>query len=140
MDSSGVAPAQGYEYYISTTNSAPDAGTTPSGSVAAGVTTANLSGLSPSTNYFFWVRSKCSASDVSDWVGAGTFSTSCGAATIPFFEGFEYGFTHNANVAGCYTQQDISGAYQIRANNGGGYPYAGSWNANLYHDNSDCFL
>ena len=52
-------PANGYQYYYSTSNVAPTVSTTPSGSTAAGILTANLTGLSPSTTYYIWVRSNC---------------------------------------------------------------------------------
>jgi hypothetical protein len=67
------APASGYQYFYSTIATAPTAGTTPSGSTAAGVTTANLTSLTTGTTYYFWVRSVCSVSDLSSWAGAGTF-------------------------------------------------------------------
>ena len=67
------APTSGYQYFYSTTATAPTAGTTPSGSTAAGVTTANLSSLTSGTTYYFWVRSVCSVGDLSSWAGAGTF-------------------------------------------------------------------
>ena len=67
------APTSGYQYFYSTVATAPTAGTTPSGSTAAGVTTANLSSLTSGTTYYFWVRSVCSVSDLSSWAGAGTF-------------------------------------------------------------------
>lgn len=53
------APSSGYEYYYSTTSTPPTATTAPSGSVAAGTTSATLSGLPTGQNYYFWVRSDC---------------------------------------------------------------------------------
>jgi hypothetical protein len=67
------APTSGYQYFYSTIATAPTAGTTPSGSTAAGVTTANLSSLTSGSTYYFWVRSVCSVSDLSSWAGAGSF-------------------------------------------------------------------
>ncbi len=67
------APTSGYQYFYSTIATAPTAGTTPSGSTAAGVTTANLSSLTSGNTYYFWVRSVCSVSDLSSWAGAGSF-------------------------------------------------------------------
>jgi hypothetical protein len=67
-------PANGYDYYVSTTNTAPDGTTIPSGNVAAGVTTVNLTGLTATTPYYYWVRSNCSTTDKSIWIG-GTFTT-----------------------------------------------------------------
>jgi len=69
------APALGYEYYYAASNTAPTAATVPSGTVAAGVLTASLSGLTPSTTYYVWVRGVCTASDKSSWTGPGTFYT-----------------------------------------------------------------
>ena len=45
--SASVSTNNGYDYYYSTSNSAPTAGTTPSGSVGQGVVTATVSGLTP---------------------------------------------------------------------------------------------
>lgn len=69
------APASGYQYYYSTSATAPTAGTTPSGSTAAGVVTANITGLTANTTYYFWVRSNCGGSGTSTWAGSSTFFT-----------------------------------------------------------------
>ncbi|MGQ2983729.1 fibronectin type III domain-containing protein [Flavobacterium sp.] len=63
-----------YDYYYTTTNTAPTAGTTPTGNVSP--TNVGLTGLNPSTNYFFWVRSNCGGTDgTSLWVGPLVFNT-----------------------------------------------------------------
>ena len=67
------APASGYQYYVSSSSTPPTAGTTPTGTTAAGVLTANLTSLTTGTTYYFWVRSVCSVSDLSSWAGAGSF-------------------------------------------------------------------
>ena len=69
------APASGYQYFVSSSATAPNAGTTPSGSTAAGVTNANLSGLTANTTYYFWVRSNCGGSGTSAWAGSSNFFT-----------------------------------------------------------------
>ncbi|UOU98096.1 fibronectin type III domain-containing protein [Chryseobacterium daecheongense] len=74
-----VAPANGYEYYYSTSNTAPTMSTVPSG--ASTTLSAPLSGLSPATTYYVWVRSVCSASDTSGWSVSGTFVTLCAPVT-----------------------------------------------------------
>lgn len=79
---SSIPPAQGYEYYLSTTSTAPTAATTPTGSVGAGVTTLNLTGLNPSTYYWIWVRGNCGASDKSIWTAEETFNTECSTPLI----------------------------------------------------------
>ena len=72
---SSPAPANGYEYYYSTSNTTPTAGTAPSGTVGAGILTATLTSLNIETPYYFWVRSACSVSDKSEWSSIGTFTT-----------------------------------------------------------------
>ncbi|WP_026991519.1 T9SS type A sorting domain-containing protein [Flavobacterium subsaxonicum] len=72
-----VAPASGYDYYISTSATAPTAGTTATGSVAAGVLTATAGSLTSSTDYYVWVRSNCGSSSYSEWTGPAVFTTQC---------------------------------------------------------------
>lgn len=70
-------PANGYEVYYSTTNTAPDATTVlnATNSVTSTTISAPLSSLSADTNYYAWVRSVCSASDKSIWSEATAFRT-----------------------------------------------------------------
>lgn len=75
------APASGYQFYYSTSATAPLAGTTPSGSTAAGITTTTLSGLTANTTYYFWVRSNCNAVDKGAWVGPISFFSGYCSAT-----------------------------------------------------------
>lgn len=77
------APANGYEYYISTTNTTPLASATITGSVGAGITTANITTGTPTTTYYWWVRSNCGASDKSDWAYGGTYTTPLAPCTTP---------------------------------------------------------
>ncbi|HCQ13451.1 GEVED domain-containing protein, partial [Flavobacterium sp.] len=78
------APAAGYEYFLSTTNTAPTAATVATGSVAAGVTTLSLTALTPVTNYFIWVRSVCSTTSKSVWTLTSAFTTPC-ASFVPYY-------------------------------------------------------
>ncbi|GAA4157756.1 hypothetical protein GCM10022217_18130 [Chryseobacterium ginsenosidimutans] len=57
-----TAPSSGYQYYYSTSPTAPTATTTPSGSVPAGTTTATIGSLTTGQTYYFWVRSNCGGS------------------------------------------------------------------------------
>jgi hypothetical protein len=57
-----AAPSSGYQYYYSTSPTAPTATTTPSGSVPAGTTTATIGGLTTGQTYYFWIRSNCGGS------------------------------------------------------------------------------
>lgn len=80
---SASAPSSGYDYYLSTSSTAPDAFTTPTGNV--GVATVNLSSLPANTLHYFWVRSNCT-SEQTIWVGT-TFSTQL-VVPAPYTEGF----------------------------------------------------
>lgn len=70
------SPTGGYEYYYTTSATAPIATTSPIGSTAAGINIVSLTGLASSTTYYFWVRSVC-GSDKSPWsnLGTPTFTT-----------------------------------------------------------------
>ncbi len=70
-----AAPAAGYEYYYNTSGTEPTAATVPTGTTAAGVTTASINSLTPGTTYYYWVRSACSGSSKSAWIGS-SFVTS----------------------------------------------------------------
>ncbi|RZK26313.1 MAG: T9SS type A sorting domain-containing protein [Flavobacterium sp.] len=106
------APANGYEYYATNTTTLPNASTVPTGNVGVGVTTANLSDLIPASTYKIYVRGICSDSDKSPWSEAGTFTTSCVPATLPYSIDFENVTTPALPL--CTTVQ----------NNGNGNPWA----------------
>lgn len=72
---STTAPGNGYEYYYSTSSTAPLSSTAASGATAAGVVTDNLMGLTPSTTYYFWVRGNCNGTDKGVWSSSKSFST-----------------------------------------------------------------
>jgi len=109
-------PASGYQYYLSTTNTAPDASTTPTGNVASG-TSVNVS-VSANTTYYWWVRSNCSTSDKSSWVAGGNFTTPCSSVALPMTEGF-----NSATIPTCWTQQYVTGTSSFSYNTSG---YVGS--------------
>ena len=82
------APANGYNYYVSTSNATPSNSVTPTGSVGAGITTANITGLSAATLYYVWVRGNCGGIDSSEWSILETFGTDCSAAAyLPVVNG-----------------------------------------------------
>lgn len=84
-----IAPANGYEYYVSPNATAPTAATTATSNTAAGITTANLgTGFVQNTQYYTWVRSVCSPTDKSSWNAGGTFTTQV-LEPRPYFEGFQ---------------------------------------------------
>jgi hypothetical protein len=132
-----TAPGTGYDVYYSTTNTAPTTTTTPNWSGNA--VTTNLASLSANTQYFVWVRSVCSASDKSTWVALPSFTTLCNAYTIPYFEGFETGYTNATAVAGCLSQASVAGSSNWTANNTATdynrSPRTGAWNAYLQYGN-----
>jgi len=84
------APASGYQYYLSTSSTNPSAGTAPTGSTAAGVTSVNLTGLTSGTTYYIWIRTDCGgASGQGAWLGPNNFympncsiGTSLGTTTL----------------------------------------------------------
>jgi hypothetical protein len=96
------APANGYEYYLSTSSTEPSATTTPTGSTAAGVTTASLTLLTPTTQYYVWVRSVCSASDASFWTTAVSFTTPCAAFTPSYLQDFSTWAPFPVNSPACW--------------------------------------
>jgi len=68
-----------------------------------------LTALTANTTYDVYVRANCGAGDTSVWVGPLNFTTPCEAYSIPYFEGFEAGYTHASTVGGCLSQESISG-------------------------------
>lgn len=69
-------PANGYQYYYSTSSAAPTASTSPTGNTNG--LSIPLSGLTANTVYYFWVRSNCGTSQ-SQWTPGASFTT----ASIP---------------------------------------------------------
>ena len=64
------SPAQGYEYIVSTSNATPViAGTSTTSPIAI------LSGLTPETTYYIFVRSNCGSGSFSSWTGPVSFFT-----------------------------------------------------------------
>lgn len=80
---SSTTPSAGYDYYLSTSSTAPDAFTTPTGNV--GTTSVNLTSLSGNTLHYFWVRSNCTTEQTA-WTGS-TFTTQL-VVPAPYNEGF----------------------------------------------------
>lgn len=70
-------PANGYEYYLSTTSLTPDFFTIPSGNLPLGSNSLTISGLSSSASYYIWFRGNCSLDDKSEWSFPINFTTEC---------------------------------------------------------------
>ncbi len=76
-------PSEGYQYYYSTEDIAPNTGTTPSGQVGAGILTAEIDELESSTTYYVWIRSNCGSDTFSDWtLESVSFMTECNPPVI----------------------------------------------------------
>ena len=108
-------PANGYDVYYNTTGVAPT-GTTPlnaTNSVQSATTTATISGLTPITTYYVWVRSICSATDKSTWTPMQSFMTLCvPVATLPWTENFDAMTTLGADIVpSCWKQVTGSNAW-----------------------------
>ena len=110
------------------------AGFTPTGiPTIVGTTTNphNLTGLTAETAYEFYVRSMCSASDSSNWVGPFAFTTPCNSVTtFPFLEDFET----TSNTRDCWSQiQEVgTGSWTYATGSTGGSittAYSGTENA-----------
>ena len=110
-------------------------------SVVTGSKPYSASSLMSATNYDFYVRAICGAGDTSAWSPKGTFTTLCNPYTTPYFEGFEAGYTDQATVALCLSQESVSGTQTWVANSSqtgnNRSPRTGSWNATLRYSNED---
>ncbi|MCW3160025.1 fibronectin type III domain-containing protein [Chryseobacterium oryctis] len=67
------APAEGFEIYYNTTNVTPTSATLPI--TTSSTTSVQLNNLGTDTNYYLWVRSKCSSTDKSVWTNVTPFRT-----------------------------------------------------------------
>ncbi|SHH44986.1 Por secretion system C-terminal sorting domain-containing protein [Chryseobacterium oranimense] len=81
-----TAPANGYDIYYSTSNTAPTAGTIPN--ATSTTTSAPLTNLTATTTYYVWVRSNCGAGSTSSWSGPTSFTTACSVITPNYTNDF----------------------------------------------------
>jgi hypothetical protein len=83
-DATNPVPSVGYEYVVSTSNTAPTAsGTATTSSFAS------IIGLLPNTTYYIFVRANCGSSQFSPWTGPASFTTACAPVTsFPVLEPF----------------------------------------------------
>ncbi|MDI1257624.1 MAG: T9SS type A sorting domain-containing protein [Flavobacterium sp.] len=79
-----ITPGVGYDYYYSTDSTTPSESQTPTGTLPASATTVTLSSLATGQQYYFWIRSNCSASSKGEWTLV-TFTT--GQLPFPYNEG-----------------------------------------------------
>jgi hypothetical protein len=103
--------AAGYDIYYSTTNTAPTSTTTPNITGITG-TSAIIGSLSPTTTYYYWVRTNCNtATSQSAWSFSGTFTTLCGTLIPPYTN------TFTPFPGGCWTAA-LSGGTPASGPNG----------------------
>ena len=124
-----------WEYQVVESGVAPDAtGDATSDNPLA------LTGLTANTTYDVYVRANCGTNGTSEWVMI-SFTTPCVSYSIPYFEGFESGYTHASSVGGCLSQESITGTGTWAANNTlttyNRTPRTGDWNAYVGYNNED---
>ncbi|MBS1765402.1 MAG: fibronectin type III domain-containing protein, partial [Bacteroidetes bacterium] len=100
------APANGYEYAVTTSSTPPASGTAFAG------TSTSVSGLTPNTNYYLHVRSYCGGSDYSPWSTSAVFATpipnqigTTGSTTayFPIYSCYGYSYSQQIYLASEYS-------------------------------------
>ncbi len=79
-------PSGNFDIYYSTSSTAPTNATLPT--LTNQTSPLTISGLSPATTYYFWVRSSCGGGSFSNWVNGGNTKTLC-ALQSSFSENFD---------------------------------------------------
>lgn len=105
-DAPATAPALGYQYFVSTTNTPPTTAGT-----AVTTTFASLTGLAPNTTHFVFVRAICSTTDASPWTDPISFTTLCANVTA-FTQNFD-GVTASSLPSGmpaCWVKVGAAGS------------------------------
>ncbi|MDV6170371.1 fibronectin type III domain-containing protein [Flavobacterium sp. DG1-102-2] len=87
-----------YDIYASQSSTPPGAATAPTQTVPGTQTTATITPLITSANYFVWVRSHCSDTDQSFWTGPVSFNTPQIPADMPYAQNFDAG-AHNFTLS-----------------------------------------
>lgn len=112
-------PANGYEWRVFPQGSGPYGTTLSSGAEIAGDTMASITGLSPITDYSFFVRSVCSAIDTSTWIST-NFTTPCSTFVSPYVQSFD-----NITLPACMSNVGPE-TWLFSTGSGPGYGVAGS--------------
>lgn len=129
-----TAPANGYEVYYSTSNTAPTSGTilNTTNSTTSTTLSASLSGLTSATTYYAWVRSVCSATDKSVWSASPTtFTTTCTSTTVPYTQNFES--VTVPDLANCTTVQNLGTGNVWTTFSPAGFGFTSKALSYLYH-------
>ena len=116
-----------WEYVYSTSASANPDALTPN---SAYTTTISLSGLSASTTYYVYVRTDCGGGEYSSWTQQYSFTTTCGALTLPYTENFDNMGSGSGTLPNCWNGMNTYSTTTL-------YPYIStsyhtSGNASLY--------
>jgi hypothetical protein len=135
---------QGYEWFVYASPSDPTVDSPiATGTTGAGVTTADVSGLTPETDYDFYVSSDCDVDGQSILAGPSTFTTGCAAIAPDYEENFDTFLPDCWNEAG--SGDPTTGPSDLGTglwgpdgflNNG----FSGSARINLYTDNREDWL
>ncbi len=116
-----VPAPSSYEIYYSTSATAPTASTAAQVVNITG-TSYTLIGLTPGTQYYVWVRSKCGANS-SSWTNTSIMvTTQCSYASIPYTENFESATVPNIPICMAKTNPVGSGEWNISSNPSTNFP------------------
>jgi hypothetical protein len=123
-----ASASSGYDYFVSTVNTAPTVGTSPTGSTTS--TSVSLAGLTDSTSYYVWVRSNCGSGNLSNWSVVSSFYT--GYCSPPPPDSYDNPFWISAfHTLSCvsnfsYTEGYGTGGYNNQFGNFTASNYAGA--------------
>ncbi|RYD52904.1 MAG: T9SS type A sorting domain-containing protein [Sphingobacteriales bacterium] len=101
-------PSSGYQYEVRSSGTAGSGATglAASGNTAAGVLTANATGLASNTSYTVYVRSNCGSGSFSSWTAGTSVTTLCSpVTTFPYIDTFS-----NSGLPSCWSASAGSGA------------------------------
>ncbi|MCZ8192269.1 MAG: fibronectin type III domain-containing protein [Microcystis sp. LE19-338.1B] len=117
-------PSNGYAYFVSTSATPPTNATTPTGFTGAGVNVVTLTGLTGSTNYYFWVRTNCGGGDFGEWVALNNAGSPFFTTLVPppaYCIPSGASFAQDPNGITNVTIGTINNTTGIEANNYGNY-------------------
>lgn len=103
-------PAQGYNWVVVASGAGPGGTPIASGTAATGDDSVNISGLSPSSTFDFYIQSNCGSSvGVGTWAGPLSITTPCGNINLPVIQGF-----NSTTIPNCWTQQYVTGSSPLQ--------------------------
>lgn len=111
-------PSSGYDVFYSNTGVVPTSTTTPL--LNTTTTSATITSLTPGSNYCVWVRSKCTATDASNWVNV-CFLTDCVAANVPYSLDFENAVVPAMPICTSATNAGSGNSWVVSNNPGNGF-------------------